>query len=183
MKASHMSTKRQSILYCIAFLFVLTASAVAERYDDLAKWAEGNKANARQFLTDLSRASGAHEVALAIKARGQHERDSADTLIEIVHRHPELRYLPELSLDNDAFRKWAQKHPEAAARRSAVPKEALTIAQRMRLYLADLFRSSLAARAIPRLSEYLKDPEVATAKTEHQAALKADERRMMQLFQ
>jgi len=167
----------------MAFLCALTASAVIGSYDDLVRWAEGTKASARQFLTDLGRASGAHEVALAIKARGQHERDSSDTLIEIVHRHPELRYLPELSLDNDAFRRWTQKHPEAAARRSTVPKEAFTITQDMRLYLAGLFKSNLAARAIPRLSEYLKDPEVATAKKEHQAALKADERRMMQLFQ
>jgi hypothetical protein len=182
MKSNLTSTKLRSVPYCLAFLCAFTPSAIAGSYDDLSRWAEGNKASARQYLTDLSRAPGAHEVALAIKARDQHERDSTRTLIEIVQRHPELRYLPELGLDGDAFRRWAQQHPEAAARRGTIPKDAFAIAQDMRLYLPQLLKSSLAAQAIPRLSQYLNDPAVATAKREHQAALKADERRMMELF-
>ncbi len=183
MKTRLVRTKLQAVLYCMAFLCALTASAIAGRYDDLARWTEGNKGSARQFLADLNQASGAHEVASAVKARDQRERKSTRSLIEIVHRHPELRYLPELGLGDDAFRRWALKHPEAAARRATVPKEAFAMIQDMRLYLAGLLKSSLAARAIPKLSLYLKDPEVATATKEHQSALKADERRMMDLFQ
>jgi len=170
-------------LLILTFWCALTALAIGRPYDDLAKWAEGNKASARQFLTDLSRSTDAHGVALAVRARDQHERASRRSLIEIVHHHPELRCVPELSLTNEEFRKWAQNHPDAAARRATVPKEAFTITQEMRLYLSDLLKSKLAAQAIPKLSKYMKDPEVVAARKEQQAALQADKPRIMELFQ
>src|SRR5213592_3985771 len=130
------------ISLAIALLCALVIPARAGKYDDLAAWAKRDKASSREFITDLSRCKNAHCVALALRASAARQHKLTSDLIELVHRHPELRYVPELGLTNEQFRRWAAAHPEAAAKRSAVPKEVFVITQDMRLYIANLQKKS-----------------------------------------
>src|SRR6266446_4448483 len=93
------------------------AAAPAGQYDDLAAWAKRDKASSHQLITDIGQCKSAHEVALALRASATRQHQLTSDLIDLVHRHPELRYVPELGLTNEQFRTWAEAHPEAAAKR------------------------------------------------------------------
>src|ERR1700724_1872909 len=121
----------------LALICALTGPALAGQYDDLAAWAKRDKASSHQFVADLSRCKSAREVALALRASAARQHKLTGDLIDLIHRHPELRYVPELGLTNEGFRKWAEAHPEAAARRAALG-EPMKISQDVRTYTASL---------------------------------------------
>lgn len=170
------------ILLPLAVVWPLLTSALAGQYDDLAAWAKRDKASPRQFTTDLSRCKNAHEVTLAVRANAARQHKLTSDLIDLVRRHPELRYVPELGLTNEAFRIWAQAHPEAAAKRATVPKEVFTIAQDMRLYIASLQKRPEYPGSVKVLARYRDDPDVIVATTELRAVLQDNEQRLMSTF-
>jgi hypothetical protein len=172
----------KSIISVAALACILTTPALAGRYDDLAAWAKRDKASSRQFIADLSRCKNAHEVALALRANAARQHKLTSDLIELVHQHPELRYVPELALTNEAFRRWAQAHPEAAAKLAAVPKEAFTITQDMRLYIESLRKTPESTASVKVLAQYRNDPDVITASNELRAVLQDNEQRLMSTF-
>ena len=127
---------RRALLH-LALVCTLVSPALADHYDDLAAWAKRDKSSSRQFVTDLGRCKSAREVALALRASSQREHKLTSDLIELVHRHPELRYVPELGLTNEGFRKWAEANPEAAEKRAAL-NQPMKISQDVRAYTANL---------------------------------------------
>jgi hypothetical protein len=156
--------------------------AVAGQYDDLAAWAKRDKASSGQFVTDLSQCKSAHEVALALRASAKRQHQLTSDLIDLVNRHPELRYVPELGVTNEQFRKWAEAHPEAAAKRAALPKEALKIAEDLRVQTAALQKTPESQDSVRTLARWRDDPDVIVASSELRAVLADNERRLMSTF-
>jgi hypothetical protein len=170
-------------LLAIMFLCAVSVPALAGQYDDLSAWAKRDRASSYQFIVDLSRCKSANEVALALRASATRQHKLTSDLIELVHRHPELRYIPELGLTNEQFRIWAEAHPEAAAKRAALPKEPLKISEELRGYTASLEKTAESAASAKPLAQYRDDPEVIVATRELRAVLDDNERRLMSVFQ
>jgi hypothetical protein len=170
------------IFLAVGVMWALVMAALAGQYDDLAGWAKRDKASSHQFIGDLSRCKNAREVAAALRASASRQHKLTSDLIQLVHRHPELRYVPELGLTNQGFRKWAQAHPEAAAKRSALPKEALSISQDVRLYTASLENTTESKASVKVLAQYRDDPDVIVATNELRAVLDDNERRLISTF-
>ena len=165
----------------LAVVCVLVSPALAGQYDDLAAWAKRDKASSHQFVTDLSRCKNAREVALALRASSQRQHKLTSDLIELIHRHPELRYVPELGLTNEGFRKWAEAHPEAAEKRAAL-NQPMKISQDVRAYTASLenIPESNATRRV--LAQYRDDPDIIVTSRELRAVLDDNEKRLMSTF-
>jgi hypothetical protein len=166
----------------LAFICGFVSPAQAGQYDDLAAWAKRDKASSHQFTADLSGCKDAHEVALALRASAARQHKLTTDLIELVHRHPELRYIPELGLTEEAFRKWAQAHPEAAAKRAALPKEPLKISEDLRRYTASLEKAPERKASVKVLVRFRGDPDVIVASSELRAVLADNEKRLMSTF-
>jgi hypothetical protein len=167
----------------LTFLLVLVTPALAGQYDDLAAWATRDKASSHQFIIDLSRCKDAHEVALALRASAARQHKLTSDLIQLVNRHSELRYVPELGLTNEQFRTWGEAHPEAAAKRAALAKETLKIAEDVRGYTAGLGKTPEAMGAVKTLGQYREDPDVIVASKELRAVLADNGKRLMTIFQ
>jgi hypothetical protein len=172
----------RTLLY-IAFMSLVVSTALAGQYDDLAAWAKRDKASSHQFIVDLSRCTDASEVALALRASARRQRKLTSDLVEIVHRHPELRYVPELGLTNEQFRSWAEAHPEAAAKRAGLPKEPLKISKDVRSYTASLEKAPESKASIKTLARYRDDPDVIVASRELRGVLDDNGKRLMSAFQ
>ena len=170
-------------LLAVTFFCGAAIPAPAGQYDDLAAWAKRDKASSHQFIADLSRCKNGHEVALALRASATRQHKLTSDLIELVHRHPELRYVPELGLTNQQFRTWAEAHPEAAAKRAALPKETLRIAEDVRRYTATLGKTSERTASVKTLARYRDDPDVIVAGRELRAVLNDNGKRLMSTFQ
>ena len=170
------------VLLHIVLVCAAVTSAVAGQYDDLAAWGKRDKASSHQFITDLSHCKNAHEVALALRASATRQHKLTSDLIKLVQRHPELRYLPELGLTNEAFRKWAEAHPEAAAKRAALAKEPVSISQDVRSYTATLQKMPESEASVKILAQYRNDPDVIVASNELRALLQDNEQRLMSTF-
>jgi hypothetical protein len=170
------------VLLSVVLVCTAVTSAVAGEYDDLAAWAKRDKASSDQFMTDLSHCKNANEVALALRASATRQHKLTSDLIQLVHRHPELRYLPELGLTNEAFHKWADAHPEAAAKRAALPKEPVSISQDVRSYTATLQKMPESEASVKILAQYRDDPDVIVASRELRAVLQDNEQRLMSTF-
>jgi len=166
-----------------ALLFLaLVISAFAGERDDLAAWAKRDKESSHQFVADLSKSQDAHEVALALRASATRQHNLTSDLIALVKQHPELRYVPELGLTHELFRKWAEAHPEAAAKRAAIPKEVLKISEDVRGYTASLGTTPEAAASVKILAQYREDPDVIVATQELRSVLADNEKRLMSTF-
>ena len=169
------------ILVILSLVCATFTSAYAGSYDDLAAWAKRDKASSHQFIGDLSRCKAAREVAAALRASSARQHKLTSDLIELIHRHPELRYVPELGLTNEGFRKWAEAHPEAAAKRAAIP-QALKIAEDVRGYTASLQNHPDSAASVRTLARWRDDPDVIVASRELRAVLDDNEKRLMSTF-
>ena len=168
-------------LVIVSVLCAMFTSAHAATYDDLAAWAKRDKASSHRFIADLSRCKNAHQVELAMRASSTRQHKLTSDLIELVHRHPELRYVPELGLTNEGFGKWAEAHPEAAAKRAAIP-QLLKIAEDVRLYTASLKNTPESKSSIKVMAQYRDNPDVIVAWRELRAVLDDNERRLMSTF-
>jgi len=162
-------------------LSAFAGTALAAQYDDLAAWAKRDKASSHQFIADLSKCNSAKEAALALRASATRQHKLTSDLIELIHRHAELRYVPELGLTNEGFRKWAEQHPEAAAKRAAIP-QALKIAEDVRGYTASLQNDPDSPASIRTLARWRDDPDVIVASRELRAVLDDNEKRLMSTF-
>ena len=167
----------------LVLVSAVVGPALAGQYDDLAAWAKRDKASSHQFIADLTRCKNAHEVALALRASATRQHKLTSDLIELIHRHPELRYVPELGLTNQQFRTWAEAHPEAAAKRAALPKETLKIAEDVRGYTATLGKTSERTASVKILARYRDDLDVIVAGRELRAVLDDNGKRLMSTFQ
>jgi hypothetical protein len=167
----------------LAFFCALVTSAPAGQYDDLAAWAKRDKASSHQFITDLSRCKNAHEVALALRASATRQHKLTSHLIQLVNQHSELHYVPELGLTNEQFRTWAEAHPEAAAKRAALPKETLKTAEDVRGYTASLGKTPESTASVKILAQYREDPDVIVASREVRAVLDDNGKRLIATFQ
>ena len=165
----------------LAFGYVLCSPAFAGQYDDLAAWAKRDKASSRQFITDFTRAKNAPEVAQALRASSARQHKLTSDLIDLVRRYPELRYVPELGLTNEGFRKWAEAHPEAAAKRATL-SEPMKISQDVRSYTASLENVPEYKAGVKVLARYRDDPDVIVASRELRAVLDDNEKRLMSTF-
>ncbi|HEY1769895.1 MAG TPA: hypothetical protein VGG02_06540 [Chthoniobacterales bacterium] len=172
-----MTTRTLLLLALSAF----AATALAGQYDDLATWAKRDKASSHQFIADLSKCNSAKEVALALQASATRQHKLTSDLIELIHQHPELRYVPELGLTNEGFRKWADQHPEAAAKRAAIP-QALKIAEDVRGYTASLQNDPDSPASVRTLARWRDDPDVIVATNKLQAVLADSEKQLMSTF-
>ncbi len=168
-------------LLCLAVACPLVSPAFAGQYDDLAAWAKRDKASSRQFITDFARCKNAREVAQALRASSARQHKLTSDLIDLVRRHPELRYVPELGLTNEGFRKWAEAHPEAAAKRAAL-NEPMKISQDVRSYTAGLEKVPEYKAGAKVLAQYRDDPDVIVANRELRAVLDDNEKRLMSAF-
>jgi hypothetical protein len=166
----------------VALVCVLVTQGLLAQYDDLSAWAQRDKASSDKFVTDLNRCKNAHEVALALRENATRQQKLTSDLIDLVQRHPELRYVPELGLTNEQFRTWTQAHPEADAIRRALPKEVLKISEDMRLHSDTLAIKSESESSIKILAKYRDDPEVILATGELRSALIDIEKRLMSTF-
>ena len=171
----------RTVLY-LALMSAFVSPAQAGQYGDLAAWTKRDKASSHQFTAELSRCKNAHEVALALRASAARQRKLTSDLIDLVHGHPELRYVPELGLTEEGFRKWTQAHPEAAAKRAALPKEPLKISEDVRLYTASLEKAPERKASVKVLAQYRGDPDVIVASSELRAVLADNEKRLMSTF-
>ena len=169
-------------LLAVTFFCAAAIPATAGQYDDLAAWAKRDKASSHQFTADLSRCKNAHEVALALRASAARQHKLTSDLIDLVHRQPELRYVPELGLTEEGFRKWAQAHPEAAAKRAALPKEPVKISEDVPLYTASLEKTPERKASVKVLAQYRGDPDVIVASSQLRAVLADNEKRLMSTF-
>jgi hypothetical protein len=166
----------------IAAAFVFTTSAFAGRYEDLAAWTQRDKASSHQLLLDLAQARSAHDVALALGASADRQHKITSQLIEVVQRHPELRCMAELGLDEDALRRWSAQHPDADKRRSLLSSEVFRIATDMQDYTASLEKAPEAAARHTNIEKYRHAPEVAAAADRLGAVLADNEQRLMKAF-
>jgi hypothetical protein len=166
----------------VVLVWALVTPGLLAQYNDLSAWAERDKASAHQFVTDLDRCKNAHEVARALREHAARQQQLISDLINLVQRHPELRYLPELGLTDEQFRKWAEAHPDADAIRRALPKEVLKISEDMRLHNATLARTPESESSLKILAKYRDDPEVILATGELRAVLIDTEKRLMSTF-
>jgi len=164
-------------------MLFLSSSAFAGRYDDFAAWAERDKASSRQLLLDMAHAKNAHEFALAFKSSAKRQHKITTELIQIVHRHPELRCMAELGLDEDAFRRWSDQHPDADQHRARLPREVIQIAIGMQDYAKSLDRAPEVAARQANISKYRHQPEVAAAAEQLGAVLRDNERRLLKTFE
>jgi hypothetical protein len=165
----------------LAVACVLVTAARGAQYDDLAAWAKRDKASSHRFVTDLSRCKSAREVALGLRASAARQHKLTSDLIDLVHRHPELRYVPELGLANEGFRKWAEAHPEAAAKRAAL-NEPMEISQDVRAYTASQENIPESKAGVRTLAQYRDDPDVIVATRELRAVLDDNEKRLLSTF-
>jgi hypothetical protein len=166
----------------IALVWALVTPGLLAQYSDLSAWAERDKASSHQFVTDLDRCKNAHEVALALREHEARQQKLISDLIDLVQRHPELRYVPELGLTDEQLRTWAGAHPEADGIRRALPKEVLKISEDMRLHNATLARTPESESSVKILVKYRDDPEVILATGELRAALMDIEKRVLSTF-
>ena len=201
---------RTIVAISLAASFISLSSALAGRYDDFAAWAERDKASSTQLLLEMAYAKSAHDLAVALKNSASRQRKMTGELIEVVHRHAELSCLADLGLDEEAFRRWSQKLPNAAERRARVPEEALQIAAKIHYCTAVIQNETTlsdAKKAAPHdpdvvaatkdiqplvqqlsaakneaVARYRNDPEVATAAQQLHVALQENERRLMSTF-
>ena len=171
---------RLAILLAVACGFA--ATALADEYDNLRAWGKRDKASCHQLIIDLSKCESAHEVALALRASATRQHQLTSDLIDLVHLHPELRYMPELGLTNEQFRKWAEAHPEAAAKRAALPQGAVKIAEDVRAYTASLQNDPDREASIRTLARWRDDLDVIVATTELRSVLADNEKRLMAAF-
>ena len=160
----------------------LATSAFAGQYDDLAKWAERDKASSRQLLLDWAHAKTAHDFALAVRATADRQHKITSELIQVVHRHPELRCMAELGLDEEAFRRWSEQHPDADERRARLPREVIEIAKGMQKHADSLNQAPEVAAKQTNIAKYRHDPEVVAATAQLGAVLRDNERRLMATF-
>jgi hypothetical protein len=165
----------------LALICAFASRGLAGQYDDLTAWAKRDKASSHQFVTDLSRCKSAREVALALRASSARQHKLTSDLIDLVHRHPELRYVPELGLTNEGFRKWAEAHPEAAAKRAALG-EPMKISQDVRAYTASLENIPERTAGVRTLAQYRDDPDVIVANRELRGVLDDNEKRLISTF-
>jgi hypothetical protein len=165
----------------IAVACALVSTTLAGQYDDLAAWAKCDKASSHQFVTDLSRGKSSREIALALRASSARQHKLTSDLIDLVRRHPDLRYVPELGLTNEGFRKWAEAHPEAAAKRATL-NEPMKISQDVRAYTASLDNIPESKAGVRTLAQYRDDPDVIVATRELRAVLDDNEKRLMSTF-
>jgi Tat protein secretion system quality control protein TatD with DNase activity len=174
----------RSVSFSVGLLALLLAtSAVAERYDDLAKWAERDKASSRQLLLDMARAKSAHDFALALRASADRQHKITSELIDIVHHHPELRCMAELGLDEDAFQRWSEQHPDADERRAQLPREVIDIAKGMQKHSESLSRAPDVAARQANTAKYRHDPEVVAAAEQLGSILQDNQRRLLKAFE
>ncbi|MDQ2867121.1 MAG: hypothetical protein M3R59_01720 [Verrucomicrobiota bacterium] len=165
----------------LAVANVLFSTALAGQHDDLAAWAKRDKASSHEFVTDLSRCKSAPQVALALRASSARQHKLTSDLIELVHRYPELRYVPELGLTNEGFRKWAEAHPQAAVKRAAL-NEPMKISQDLRAYTASLENIPESKASVRTLAQHRDDPDVIVATRELRAVLDDNEKRLLSTF-
>ena len=170
----------RAILF-LALAYAFGSPAFGGQYDDLAAWAKRDKASIHQFITDFTRCKNARDVAQALRASSARQHKLTSDLIELVRRHPELRYVPELGLTDEGFRKWAEAHPEAAAKRAAL-NEPMKISQDMRSYNASLEKAAEYKAGGKVLAQYQDDPDVIVASRELRAVLDDNEKRLMSAF-
>jgi len=168
--------------FAVILFWSVSGPALAGQYDDLAAWAKRDKASSHQFIADLSRCKNAHEVALAVRASATRQHKLTTDLIELLHHHAELRYLPELGLTNEQFRTWAEAHPEAAAKRAALPNEPIKISEELRGYTASLRNAPEYKPGVKILAQYKDDPNVMVASRELHAVLDDNGKRLMAAF-
>jgi len=201
---------RSIILISVTVGFIFTNSVLAGRYDDFAAWAERDKASSTQLLLEMAYAKSAHELAMALKNSASRQRKITSELIEVVHHHSELSCLADLGLDEKAFQRWSQQHPDAEKRRAGLPKEVLLTAARMHYYTAVIQNQTtlsevknathdnpdvvaatkeiqplvqkLSAAKDEAIARYRHDPEVASAAERLHVVLQENERRLMSAF-
>jgi hypothetical protein len=177
------SSPRSIVWLSLALGFISTSGVLAGRYDDFAAWAERDKASSTQLLLDMASAKSAHDLAVALKKSAGRQHKITSELIEVVHRHPELRCLADLGLEEEAFQRWSRQHPDAARRRARVPEEALQIAARLHRYTEVAQNEpTLVASKKENIAKYRNNPEVAAAAEELHAVLQDNERRLMKTF-
>ena len=174
--------RRVKLLSCLLASFAFASVALASRYDDFAAWAARDKASSHQLLLDMAHAKNAHEFALALKASAERQHRITTELIQVVHRHPELRCMAELGLDEEAFRRWSDQHPDAAEHRARLLPEVFRIATDMQDHTASLDRAPKAAARHENTAKYRHDPEVAAAAQRLGVVLRDNERRLMNAF-
>jgi hypothetical protein len=169
--------------YCAAALLSFTSLVLASGYDDFAAWAARDKASSRQLLMDMAHAKNAHEFSLALKASATRQHKITTELIDVVRRHPEMRCMAELGLDEDAFQRWSDRHSDAAKRRDRLPIEVIQIAKGMQASADSLNKAPEVAARQANVAKYRHDPEVAAATEQLGAVLRDNEQRLMKAFE
>ena len=165
------------MLALIGFSSLTIQARAANQYDDLAAWAKQDVTNAALFRDELEQAGDRPErIATALQTTAARQHKSTDALIVLVGRHPELRNLPELGLDEEGLSQWKKAHPDAERRRAQVPAEAVRISRELTRAVNAEEQKSQAG--VTNLSKHKEDPKVAAA-AEHLVEVLTEERRRL----
>lgn len=169
------------ICWCLACA-IITSAAEAAKYDDLAAWAKKANGNTQRFVDDLNKSKTPGQVAAAIRANIERQKQSTDELIRLLAVHPELKDLPDLGLDTETFRTWLTMKRDGEARRANVPDEPVEISQQLRANNASIKASPAGEAATKKISDNGRDPDVAAAANELQKTMENNHQRLLSAF-